>query len=356
VALRVGLIGAGGIGALRARALSRCDRCDLVAVADLDADLARQAAASAGPPDVREYADYRALLEAGGLDAVVVSTPPASHESIGLAALDAGLHVLCEKPLANSPAAARRMVERASQAGRVLATGFNHRYFPAIARVREAVESGEIGELSHVRGYAGHVGLPELQGAPWLTDPEAMGGGALLDNGIHVLDLVRHVLGEVHDVSGLVSESVWKIPGAEDNGIALLRSNEGRIASLHASWTEWRGYRFWLAAYGDRGTAWAYYAPMLGLVVQLDEPGGKAKRRLSLYPRINLREKFRGWQSTVVQTFVEEFTDFRGRIEGGSGHASRLATGFDGFRAVEIANAVRQSAERREVVTLCEPF
>ena len=353
MALRVGLIGAGGIGALRAQALARSESCDLVAVADLDAGLAHTAAALAGGSRPAEYSDYRALLEAGALDAVVVSTPPASHESICLDALDADLHVLCEKPLANSPAAARRMVERANELSRVLATGFNHRYFPAIARVREAVESGEIGELSHVRGYAGHIGLPELQGAPWLTDPVAMGGGALVDNGIHVLDLVRHILGEVREVSGLVSESVWKIPGAEDNGIALLRSSEGRIASLHASWTEWRGYRFWLAAYGDRGTAWAYYAPMLGLVVRMDEPGGKARRSVSLYPRLNLREKFRGWQSTVVQTFVEEFRDFRARIEGGTG---RIASGFDGFRAVEIADAVRRSAERREVVSLCEPF
>jgi predicted dehydrogenase len=293
------------------------------------------------------------MLDAGGLDAVVVSTPPATHQAIGVAALDAGLHVLCEKPLANSVAAARQLVERARDTGRVLATGFNHRYFPAIRRVREAVESGEIGALDHVRGYAGHVGLPELQGAPWLTDPEAMGGGALVDNGIHVLDLVRHILGEVSEVSGLVSERVWHIPGAEDNGIALLRSTEGRIASIHASWTEWRGYRFWVAAYGDRGTAWAYYAPMLGLVVQLDRPGGAAKRRVSLYPRLNLREKFRGWQSTVIRTFVEEFRDFRGLIDGRPG---TIATGFDGFRAVEIADAVRRSSQRHEVVSLCEPF
>lgn len=353
-ALRVGLIGAGGIGALRAQALGQSEACELAAVADLDPALARKAIQLAGGgANGRDFSDYRAMLDAGDLDAVVVSTPPKTHEAISLAALDAGLHVLCEKPLANSVAGARRMVERAAATGRVLATGFNHRYFPAIQRVRQAVESGEIGELDHVRGYAGHVGLSELQGADWLTDPEAMGGGALVDNGIHVLDLVRHILGEVRDVSGLVSERVWNIPGAEDNGIALLRSSEGRIASLHASWTEWRGYRFWLAAYGTRGTAWAYYAPMLGLVVQLDEPGGAARRKISLYPRVNLREKFRGWQSTVVQTFVEEFRDFRGRVDG---QAGLLASGFDGFRAVEIADAVRRSSAQGEVVSLCEPF
>ena len=243
---------------LRAQALAKSEECDLAGVADLDPALARKAVQlGGGGASVPDFGDYRALFDSGALDAVVVSTPPATHEAISVAALDAGLHVLCEKPLANSVPAARRMVERAGEASRVLATGFNHRYFPAIQRVRQAVESGELGELDHVRGYAGHVGLSELQGAAWLRDPEAMGGGALVDNGIHVIDLVRHILGEVRDVSGLVSDRVWNIPGAEDNGIALLRSSEGRIASLHASWTEWRGYRFWLAAYGERGTAWA---------------------------------------------------------------------------------------------------
>jgi len=354
VALRVGLIGAGGIGALRATALAASQDCDLCAVADLDSALSRKAALmGGGAPKVAEFSDHLAMLDAGGLDAVVVSTPPATHEALCIDAMDAGLHVLCEKPLANSLAAARRMVEHSGEQGRVLATGFNHRYFPAIARVREAVVSGEIGVLDHVRGFTGHRGLGELQGAPWLTDPESMGGGALVDNGIHMLDLVRHILGEVSEVSGLVSERVWKIPGAEDNGIALLRSPEGCSASLHASWTEWRGYRFWLAAYGDRGTAWAYYAPMVGLVVQLDEPGGKPRRSLSLYPRVNLREKLRGWQSSVLIAFNEEFRDFCGLIEG---RAGRIATGFDGFRAIEIADAIRRSSARSEVVSLCEPF
>ena len=89
--------------------------------------------------------------------------------------------------------------------------------------------------------------------------------------------------------------NAWDYSAAEIiDPTPFLRSNDGRVATLQSSWTEWRGYRFWVAAYGDRGTAWAYYAPMLGLVVTLDGPGGKSKRRVQLYPRVNLAEKAGG--------------------------------------------------------------
>lgn len=347
--MRFGLVGAGSIGGVRARALEASPHCDLVAVVDPDTVRAQRVARRTG---ALVFDDLRRLLDAGTVDAVVLSTPPSFHEPMALEALDAGLHVLCEKPLAPSVGACRRMVERARSAGRTLACGFNHRYFPAFRRVREAVESGEIGDLAHVRAFAGHVGLPELHLA-WQTDPGVMGGGALMDNGIHLLDLTRSILGEVAVVSGYASEQVWQRRGCEDNAFALLRSPTGQIATLHASWTEWRGYRLWLAAYGTRGAAWAYYAPMLGMVVRLDELGGRARRRFHCYPQVNLMEKLRSWKWTVLRTFIEEFRDFRGLVEGRRG---TLAEGFDGFRAVEMAQAVYRSSADERAVRLCDPF
>ena len=347
--LRIGLIGAGGIGLVRARALARSPDCELAAVADPLRERAELAARSAG---ARTFPDHGELLAAAEVDALIVSVRPDLHETVVLAGLEAGKHVLCEKPLSNGVASARRMVESARTRGRVLATGFNHRFFPAVQRVKRAVESGEIGELDHVRAYAGHVGLSELP-QPWLTDPAVMGGGALMDNGIHVLDLARFVLGEVAQVQGQASERVWRIPGCEDNGFALLRSAEGRIATVHASWTEWRGYRFSLAAYGTHGTAWACYAPMLGMVVRLDRPGGRRRRRIHLYPRVNVMEKVRDWRWTVERTFLEELRAFRRLVEGERGW---IADGFDGFRAVEIAQAVRHSTANGGGVRLCAPF
>lgn len=344
--LRIALVGAGGIGKVRADALAHSEDCVLAGVAD--PDLAR-AQALAQPVGARAFAGHKELLDWGSFDAVVVSTPPQFHEAIVLDAFAAGKHVLCEKPLSNSVESCRRMLAGAKAHGRVLATGFNHRYFPAIQLVKSALESGDLGDLDHVRSFAGHVGLGELQGAPWLTNPRVMGGGSLMDNGIHMLDLTRYVLGDVQSVMGAYSDRVWNIPGAESNGFALLRSREGKVATLQASWTEWRGYRFWVAAYGSRGTAWGYYAPMAGMVVTMDKPGGKAKRRYELFPRVNVAEKARGWRWTVIQTFLREFADF-GRLIGGE--RGIIADGFDGLRAVEMAHAVRTSWDERRSVDL----
>ncbi len=347
--LRIGLVGAGGIGLVRARALARSADCELVAVADPIRERAEEAARASRARVVR---DHHELLDSPDVDALVVSVRPDLHEEVVLAGLGAGKHVLCEKPLCNGVDGARLMVERARGARLALATGFNHRYFPMIQRVKRAVESGEIGELDHVRAFAGHTGMSELP-APWLTDPAVMGGGALMDVGIHVLDLVRFVFGEVVEVQGRASEGVWRIRGCEDNGFALLRRADGKVASVQASWTEWRGYRFWIAAYGTHGTAWAFYAPMLGMIVRMDRPGGRRRRRIHLYPRVNLMEKVRDWRWTVVRTFLEEFRDFRRLVAGERGS---IAEGFDGFRAVEIAQAVRRSSADGSPVRLCEPF
>ena len=238
--MKFGLVGAGQIGRVREKAIRRVAGCELTAIADTDEARARSLAASS---QAAFCATYEELVPREDLDAVIISTPPDSHEKIAIAALEAGKHVLCEKPLAPNVAACRRMVAAARRAGCALATGFCQRYFPAIQFVKETVASGAIGELSYVRAFTGHTGLSEF-GKPWVHDKEVVGGGALMDNGIHIIDLVRYVLGEITEVYGAASADVWKFGLAEDNGFAMLHSANGKVAQLQASWTEWRGYRF----------------------------------------------------------------------------------------------------------------
>ena len=110
-----------------------------------------------------------------------------------------------------------------------------------------------------------------------MYDKDVMGGGALMDNGTHVVDLVRYIMGESPtEVVGFATNKIWNL-GVEDEGIALLRTAEGTTASIEASWHEWRGYRFHIEAYGDRGMARAYYAPMMAMVIKLDKPGGNRR-------------------------------------------------------------------------------
>ncbi len=348
--MHFGLIGAGCIGRLRAEALRKIPDARLAAVTEIDQ---ARAAELAAPAQARVCKDLDELLGLDQVEAVIVSTPPQFHEEAVLAALGAGKHVLCEKPLSTSVEACRRMVEAAQRSGRTLATGFNQRYFPAIRFLKQAITNGSIGTLNHVRAFAGHEGLTQFRSAAEY-DKAVIGGGALMDVGIHMIDLTSYVLGDVSEVCGIATGDVWKLPGTEDNGFALLRSSAGVVATLHVSWTEWKGYRFYLEAYGDRGMVRAYYAPMMNVLIEVDSAGRRTRRRIVPYPLNMLKEKLFGWQSTVIETFKLEFSDFislcRGRSPGSIAH------GAAGLRAVEIAHAVYQSTEENRKIRLPDPL
>ncbi|HEX9760751.1 MAG TPA: Gfo/Idh/MocA family oxidoreductase [Candidatus Acidoferrales bacterium] len=334
--MRFGLIGCGDIGQLRAQALAESPGLSLFAVSDVDEARAR----TLGEQHKAMWlTDWRKLLDEP-LDAVIVSTPPPLHEAMCVAALQSGKHVLCEKPLARSPEEGRRIVEAAQAAGRHLGTGFNYRFYPAIAEARRILDSGQIGELAYVRSYAGHPGGSEFT-HPWVHDVKVMGGGALLDNGIHVLDLTRYFLGEVAEVKGFRTNGVWGFEGCEDNAFLLLRNHDGRIAQVQASWTEWRGYRFWVEVFGTRGCLRASYPPMLLRVTWSEITGGPAQSKLHLFPAFQVKERLKSYRWTVIQSFVAEFDAF---VRAARGEKTQGATGLDGLRAVEIAHEVYRSS------------
>ena len=337
--MRFGLIGLGAIGRIRRLALARAPGCSLTAAYDADPGRARSI-------DCEAFSSVEALLASDSCDAVVVSTPPDSHEQMTIAALESGKHVLVEKPMASSAAACRRMVEASRRADRILAVGFNHRYFAAIKTVRDAISSGAIGALSHVRAYAGHVGLAEFK-APWMYARDVMGGGTLMDNGIHVLDLTCHLMGGVDRVCGAANSRIWKLD-VEDNAFAVLTNKKGVVGFLHSSWSEWQGYRFFVEAYGDRGMVRAYYAPMSSTLITMERLGGPPRVQRNFYPAAILREKLFGWQSTVVRAFVEEFRDFVALAEGRNAGAV-IARGEDGVRIAEIVEAVYRGSQGESV-------
>lgn len=346
--MKFGLIGAGAIGALRAAALAKSADCRLTGVYDADDARARAIAGGAAC-----HATVNGLFDAADVDAVIISTPPQFHESLAISAMKAGKHVLVEKPMAATAEACQRMIEAAETHQRALTVGFNHRYFEAVKFVRDAVRSGSLGKLSHVKGFAGHTGLSEFK-ASWMYDPAVMGGGALADNGVHLLDLCRYVMGrDAREVYGHATDHVWGLGAAEDNAFALLRSDDGVTASLHASWSEWKGYSFHVEAYGSHGMARAYYAPMMATLIELGEPGGARTVTRRFYLDNLIREKVRGWQSTVIRTFLEEFSDFAAAATGAQG-SGRIAGGLDGLRSVEIAKAVYASGRAGQAVSLPE--
>jgi len=326
-------MGAGMIGQLRARALAKMRReFTLVAVADLRQELARVIVGA--HRQARMYADGRALAADDDVEAVIVSTPPALHAPLGIACLKAGKHLLCEKPLASSVEDCERLVQAAEEAGVCLATGFTLRQTPAARMARQLLDEGAIGLLDHIRAFHGHRGGTDL-GPPWVTDHATTGGGTLMDNGIHVIDLARWFLGDVTEVVGFASNHTWRKPGCEDNGFLLMRSREGRIASVQASWTEWRGYGYRVELYGTEGRI-CFSFPPLWLVHTRGKPGLPMRVRHYAFPGYQVIERVRGWQWSLVETLVRDLRDWFEAIEAGR---PAPASGRDGLEAVRIALA-----------------
>ena len=297
--VRMGIVGFGGIGKVRARALAQSADCKLTAVCDADA-----AQLGTAPDGVSRFNSYDELLASGACDAVSISTPPDSHEELAVRAFAAGKHVLVEKPMAATIPACNAMLAAAEQAGRVLAVGFNHRYFKGTKRVQAALRSAEIGSLRYFKAYAGHFGLPELR-SPWMYDKHVMGGGTLCDNGVHVIDLIRYLMGEVESVAAEIPAPIWNV-GVEDNAFLHLHGGNGTVCSFHSSWTAWRGYEFCIEAYGDTGMAMMSYAPMFSQVIRVSLQPFTRTRERNFYMRDILREKVFGWETTAVAAFVDE--------------------------------------------------
>jgi predicted dehydrogenase len=178
------------------------------------------------------------LVSSDDVDVVFVCTPPDSHAAIAIAALEAGKHVLCEKPLARTSEEARRMVQVATQTGLVLKCGFNHRHHPALALLKQRLADGDLGQPLVLRCTYGIAGRPGYE-REWRCDPQVVSGGHLVEQGIHAIDLAAWLLGPVVEVTGATGTFVWDMAPLEDNAIALLRCRSGALAVVHASLTQW---------------------------------------------------------------------------------------------------------------------
>lgn len=264
--LRVGLVGAGRVGSRRAAVVNEEPMATLVVVADVQEGRATEAAARWGATGCRVTNDWQEVVASPDLDVVIVSTVNKFLAPISIAALQNGKHVLCEKPMGRNLTEAKRIVDAAQATGKVLKIGFNHRYHPAIRKAHQLCTSSQIGPLFFIRCVYGHGGRPGYE-KEWRGDPDLAGGGELLDQGVHLVDLCHWFLGEFTEVVGYTSTYFWELgcfPAAdshqssamrhqlEDNAFALLRTASGRVAMLHSSWTQWKN-SFLFEIYGRDG-------------------------------------------------------------------------------------------------------
>ena len=186
-------------------------------------------------------------IDRAGVDIVVVATTNDVLAEVARFAVEAGKHVLVEKPAARSVVEVDSVIEEAARRRRLVRVGFNHRYHPALQKAHELFQSGTLGEMMFVRGRYGHGGRIGYD-KEWRANPERSGGGELIDQGMHMIDLSRWFLGDFSAVSGFAHTYFWQMP-VDDNAFLLLHTPRQQTAFLHVSCTEWKNL-FSLEIYG----------------------------------------------------------------------------------------------------------
>jgi len=235
------IIGCGLIGRKRAQSLAGAR---LVVACDLD--LPRAQSLAAFTPGCRPTVNLDEVLQSSA-QAVVIAT--ANHALVPLAtqAVRAGKHVLIEKPGAIRAGELETLAGEAKARDALVRIGYNHRFHPALRQARELIDAGALSELMFLRGRYGHGGRLGYE-KEWRADPKLSGGGELIDQGVHLIDLAQWFLGDFATVEGHAVTSFWQMP-VDDNAFLSLRTAAGQTAWLHVSCTEWKNL-FSLEIYG----------------------------------------------------------------------------------------------------------
>lgn len=243
--MNIAIIGCGLIGQKRASNLKGASlRLCVDHVIEKAQNLAKQF------PDCEASTDWRDVIERSDIDIVVIATLHSSLAEIGLAAVQAGKHILVEKPAGRRAHELEPIIAAAEKSGVLARVGFNHRYHRVFRKARELVDNNELGDLMFIRARYGHGGRTGYD-QEWRANPALSGGGELIDQGVHLIDLARWFLGDFNEVQGSAHTYYWNMP-VDDNGFLLLKTANQQVAFLHASCTEWKNL-FSFEIYGRTG-------------------------------------------------------------------------------------------------------
>jgi predicted dehydrogenase len=232
--LKAGIVGYGYMGKIRKKIIEESPSLQLTGICDTDKDL------MAGDETIKckRYTDYKKLLKTD-IDLVFVCTPNSFSPAIVVESLNAGKHVFCEKPPGKNLDDIKMMIEaERNNPDLKLMFGFNHRYHPGILEAKKMIEGGRLGKILFLKGTYGKSGGKNYLSS-WRNQKEISGGGILLDQGIHMLDLFRYFCGDYQEIKGFLSRMFWEAD-VEDNAFVFLRNSDGQVATLHSSATLWK--------------------------------------------------------------------------------------------------------------------
>jgi len=329
--LRIALVGCGVAGRARADALAQIAGARLIACADSKPERAEALSKTFG---CVATADWQAAVAARDVEALIVATATDTHASMAIAAIEAGKHVFCESPIARNPDEAERMLAAANARGAVLAVAATHRFTPAVQKAKQLLDAGAVGDILFLRGWSGEDAWGGVE--TWYADLERSGGGTLMSNGIALVDLARWLIGEFQEAVGYRDTALWPIEPVEDNAFGLFRTDSGRVAFLHSSWTEWKGRRE-IEIYGSEG------------YLLLDLGAGRLTLGRRASGLAEPQEQIFDFSREPDTSRTLELKDFFEAVRQGR---EPLASAYDGWRAVQMVHAIYQSSEKRAAVSL----
>lgn len=243
--MRVGVIGCGLIGRKRAASLGK--RAKLVACADINYAQAEKLAKDYGG---KAYESWKAMLEKEAIDVAIVATPHNLLLEVARGVMNKNIHLLLEKPAGRNVYELNELVSLEKISESLVHVGFNHRFHRGLIKAHQIVKSGDIGQIMFIRGRYGHGGRVGYD-KEWRSKPELSGGGELIDQGSHLIDLSRWFLGDFNLVEGFATTYFWDMP-VDDNGFMILRNEIGQASFLQVSCTEWKNL-FSFEIYGKNG-------------------------------------------------------------------------------------------------------
>ena len=324
--MNVGIIGAGFVGAKRAALLDDDD--NLAMICDTNVSVAKELSQKYRS---KSTDDYRHVAHDTDIEIVVISVINKFAAPIAIEMLKSGKHVLCEKPLGKNFEESDQILSVAKQSGKILKTGFNHRFHGAIMKVKELIDGNEIGKIINIRARYGHGGRPGME-QEWRCSKDLCGGGELLDQGVHIIDLCRWFLDrEVTQVYGKVYNSFWQTE-VEDNAFFHLEFGNNILAMCHISWTNWKNI-FSFEIFGNQG-----YIKINGL------GGSYGKERVE----VGYRNVEGGVPDIKSYEFPDEddswaleWNEFKQAIKG---NREPMGSGQDGYEANRIVDAIYRSS------------
>lgn len=333
--MKVAIIGAGLQCRRRAPIIKSSRDDELVAIASKEPS---HAEATARQFECEALPTWQDVMRRDDVDAVLVCTPPHVHAEISIAALQAGKHVLCEKPLSRTLDEAKAMMQAARNAKRTLKCGFNHRHHPAIWEAKRRVDHGDLGRPLFARCRYGHIGRPGYE-KEWRADPAQAAGGQFMEQGTHVFDLFRWFLGEPAEVVCMTSRLYFSAQPLDENGMAILRMASGATASFHASMTNWKNL-FSFEVFGEDA-----YVHAEGLGASYGVETLSIGKRDFTAPFQDHIIQYRGGDTS----WRDEWNEFVAAIREGR---APLGDGCDGYEALRVGLAAYESEKAGRYVKL----